>query len=121
MKTSMPEVVKVHAEELICRFCQAKVPARLRGRYRLEFRTRGNAITLYESRPSRDPAVRQWIRTPAAQFRFEPAQRTWTVFWADRNGHWRMDDQMSPTPDVADLLRDIYVDPSAVDLPRFNR
>ena len=60
----LPDGVRLHAEQLIYWFCQTAVPPGMQPCYRLEFRTRGSSITLYESRPSWVPSIGRWLRIP---------------------------------------------------------
>jgi hypothetical protein len=110
----LPEVVRRRAEHLLYGFCQLRVPQEVRHEYRLEFRVRGNAITLYECRPSWHPNLPQWSRSPSAQFRFDPQPLTWTLYWADRNGRWHVYDGIEPTPDLAKLLVEVHADPTGI-------
>lgn len=50
----------------------------------------------------------------SAQFRFDPDQLQWTLFWADRNGRWHPYDDVMPTPDRADLLAEVNADPTGI-------
>jgi DUF3024 family protein len=49
---------------------------------------------------------------PIAQLRYDTAAGTWTVHWADRNRRWHRSDGLDPTPQLADLLKEIGEDPS---------
>lgn len=51
---------------------------------------------------------------PSAQFRFDPGHLVWTLYWADRNGRWHMYNDVTPTPDLADLLAEVNADPTGI-------
>lgn len=110
----LPERVRVRAEQLLQRFCEARVPQRARNEYRLEFRCRGHSITLYECRPPWHPSLRDWSRLPAAQFRYDPAQQVWTLYWADRNCRWHVYDDIEPAADLTTLLAEVHADPTRI-------
>jgi len=50
---------------------------------KLEYHIKGNRVTFVESRPLFiDPQV--WNSVNVAQFEFNPALQTWTLYWYDR-------------------------------------
>jgi hypothetical protein len=109
----LPEIVRRRAEQLLFGFCQLRVPQGAREQYRLEFRIRGNTVTLYECHaPWRSGQA--WSRMPSAQFRFDPDELAWTLYWADRNGRWHLYDNVVPTPDLTDLLAEVNADPTGI-------
>ncbi|WP_445407704.1 DUF3024 domain-containing protein [Symbiobacterium terraclitae] len=109
IEVPLPDGVRLHAEQLIYRFCQTAAPPGMRPDYRLEFRTRGSSITLYESRPSWVPSIGRWLRIPMVQLRFDPKQGNWTLYKADPNRRWSTWDLVQPSPDLAELLRHVHV------------
>jgi hypothetical protein len=111
---ALPELVKRRAEQLLYDFCQRRVPEAAKDKYRLEFRVRGNAVTLYESHAPWRPTQQQWGRMPTAQFRFDTTELTWTLYWADRNGRWHVYDEIEPSPDLVDLLHEVDADPTSI-------
>lgn len=109
----LPEIVRRRAEQLLTNFCRSRVPDHVRDQYRLEFGVRANSVTLYECRAPWRPG-QPWSRQPSAQFRFDPGQLAWTLYWADRNGRWHPYDDVPPTPDLADLLAEVNADPTGI-------
>jgi hypothetical protein len=110
---ALPEIIRSRAEQLLFCFCQLRVPYWAREQYHLEFRVRGNSVTLYECHASWRPG-QQWSRTPSAQFRFDPGQLTWTLYWADRSGRWHPYDDILPSTDLAELLAEVDADPTGI-------
>lgn len=110
---SVPDEI-LRAEQVIYNFCQLAVPPDMRNHYRLEFRTRGQTITVYESRPSWIPTIHRWLRTPVAQFRLDPHRKTWTLYRADGAGRWFVLEEIPPSPDVSELLNRLHLGPSGI-------
>jgi len=110
----LPQAVRDHAERLLFEFCLLRVPERMRSWYHLKFRTRLNTLTLYECRAPRDARSGQWTKSPCAQFRFDPEQAMWTLYWAGRNGRWFLYDDLAPTPDIARLIAEVDANPGGV-------
>ena len=90
------------------RFCERKIPARVRDQLVWEVATRGRSITIYERRPpwpgAADPGG-PWTKREIAQFRLDETDQTWSLYWADRNGRWLLVPDAAPAPDINDLLR----------------
>src|SRR6266851_7819134 len=53
-------------------------------------------------------------RFPIARLRCTHATRTRTLHWRDRNLHFHRYDQIEPSPQIDDLLREIGRDPTAI-------
>lgn len=102
------------AQRVIYDFCQRAVPRSIRGHYRLEFRTHGHSITLYESRPSWIPTIQCWLRIPVAQFRFDAQQKTWRLYRPGRARRWLILGDVPPSPDVRKLLNELRFGPSGI-------
>jgi hypothetical protein len=71
----------------------------------------GQSIRQLDSRIGHDEA---WTRTPIAQLRYDTAAGTWTLYWADRNRRWHRSDDLDPTPQLDDLLKEIDEDPLSI-------
>ena len=99
----------------IQRFCDGRVPARLRDQIRIEFEVRGGSVTILECRPPWRPANGpEWTRVPVARLRHVAAQRVWLLDWCDRNLRWHRYDGIDPSPNVDPLLAEIKADPIAI-------
>ena len=72
----------------IARYCETRVPARLRNEARVEMVVRGRSVTIYDCRPPWHPNSTVWSRARVAQFRYDPSSQLWSVYYADRNGRW---------------------------------
>lgn len=110
----LPEAVRPYAELLLLTYCQARIPPSIVHEYRLAFRTRGTAITLYESYGPWNPKFPKSSRTPVAQFRYDPDHQTWTLYWADEKQKWHLYDHLEPTSDFLRLIAQVDEDPFAL-------
>ncbi|NBH07991.1 DUF3024 domain-containing protein [Amycolatopsis sp. SID8362] len=61
------------------RWCARRVPGHLRDQVRVECRTRGRAVTIFELRDGTEREI--------AQLRVDEFG-IWSVFWADSDGEW---------------------------------
>ncbi len=93
------------------RFCDRRVPARLRHQIRLEVELRGKSVTLIECRPA--PGGAHWSRLKVAQFRYQ-GDGTWSLHWADRNNRWHKVEDVDDALPMEVLLEELEDDPSGV-------
>jgi hypothetical protein len=99
----------------IRRLCESRIPQSARDEVRLEVGVRGNAITIVERRPLwRGPPDAEWTTMKIAQFRFDPGDRLWRLYWANRNGRWNELWDVQPSPSIDPLLAEVDQDPTAV-------
>jgi hypothetical protein len=94
------------------RWAAARVPDEAAAGYRLEVTRRGRVLTITRHPPSGDRNT--WSRWPLAQLRLNLARRSWTLWWLDRNGRWRLYDDVNPTRQPGRLLTAIDNDPDGV-------
>lgn len=112
---ALPELVRRNAEAKVGAFCERRVPEHIRDQVRLELTVRGNAITIVERRPPwRAEFGPEWSSMKIARLRFDAGTRTWTLWWADRNGRWDRYWDVDATPDIDELLREIDEDPTGI-------
>ncbi len=84
----LPEDVRSQTQLLLFAFCQMRVPESIQDEYRLAFRIRETAVTLYECTGPWNPKFPKSSRRPTAQFRYDPVERMWSVYWADSHERW---------------------------------
>jgi hypothetical protein len=97
------------------RFCDERIPAHARDEVRLETSVRGNSVTITELRPPWAEWIGpEWTRMKIAQFRLDPADGMWRLYWADRNERWSECWDVEPSPSIDPLLREVDEDPTAV-------
>jgi Protein of unknown function (DUF3024) len=104
-----PDIARVR------RWCQQRVPEHARDQVRVECAIGPRHLTIVECRlPRRQGAASEWARFPIARLRYTQATGTWTLYWRDRNLRFHIYDQIKPSPDMGDLLRDTDRDPTAI-------
>jgi len=97
----------------IHRYCDSRVPAPLRDEARVHATHRGKNVTIYDCRPPRHPALKEWSRVPIAQLRYDAEHKHWTLYYADRNSRWHQYDLIDPAT-VDQLLEEIDSDPTGI-------
>ena len=110
---AIPPFIRRPVEERLRVYCEEKVPERLREKIRFGFRVRGNSVILFEERPSFADRS-QWVDIVVAQFRFDPEDGKWTLYWADRNSRWHIYDDVSPNKNFHVLLTEVDKDPTGI-------
>jgi hypothetical protein len=109
----IPPLVKRLVEHKLSAYCQSKISSHLHNEIRLDFKSRGNTITLHESRPV-SGMPEKWVEIPVAQFRYDPKDNTWALYCADRNSRWYPDMEIDPVKDFDRLLQEIDRDPTGI-------
>ena len=100
------------------RWCQQRVPAHARDQVRVECDIGSRHLTIVECRPPwREGIGPDWTRFPIARLRYTQATRTWTLYWRDRNLRFHLYDQLEPSPDIGDLLREIDIRKADIAFP----
>jgi len=96
------------------RWCERRVPRR-RDQVRVECDIGSRQLTIVECRPPWGQGIGpEWTRLPIARLRYTQATNTWTLYWRDRNLRFHRSDQIGPSPQIEDLLREIDRDPTAI-------
>lgn len=93
-------------EKLFTAYCEGKVPGYLRDQIRIEYRIRGNEVSLFESRAHLQGSG-EWISTKVACFRKDSESEAWQLFWADRNSKWRPYSPLPSHRDIEKLLQTV--------------
>lgn len=106
-------LVKQLVEKKLAAYCQRKIPADLHDEIRIDFKFRGNTVTLFENRPAFG-LPEKWVNIPVAQFRYDPDDHLWTLCCADRNSRWHPDVEIDPVKDFDLLLQEIDRDPTGI-------
>jgi hypothetical protein len=108
----MPEPPEIDLAR-IRKYCQGRVPARLRNQVCIEAAVRGNSVTIFDRRPPWHPNLSEWSRVRVAQLRYSADTYHWSLYWADRNGRWHRYHDLDPGP-VRDALNEIEADPTCI-------
>jgi hypothetical protein len=70
----------------IRKYCDTRVPARIRHQVRVEAAVCGNSVTIFDCRPPWHPNLTKWSKVRVAQLRYSAKTHYWGLYWADRNG-----------------------------------
>lgn len=110
---SLPPLVKQLAEKKLTRYCERRVPAELSNEIKIDYKIRGNSVTLFESRPYWNDSSK-WYKLKIVQFRFNPEENIWTLYCADRNERWHLYIDAESSLNLDDLLREVDKDPTGI-------
>lgn len=99
---ALPDKERLTVNSLLGQLCEHRtIPDQVKMRYD----TRGNRVTLTESRPL-FIAPNIWNEVKIAQFEYNPESLNWTLFWYDRKNRR----QPYPTGRNKDMLEKLIVE-----------
>ena len=107
-----PPFVKLLVERKLTPYCKKKVPPQLRDQVRVDFKIRGNNVTLFQERLS--GLSQAWVDIRVAQFRFDHDGGKWALYWPDRNQRWSKYSGLEPSLNLDDLITEVEKDPIGV-------
>jgi len=110
----IPPLIKELAEQKLKKYCDERIPVHVRDKLRLSYGFRGNTVTLFEERAPWRAEMTEWTSHSVAQMRFDQKTNKWTLYCADRNGKWHKYEGLSPTGDIALILKEIDRDPTGI-------
>jgi hypothetical protein len=95
------------------RWCAARVPEHARHQVHVECELAPRHLTIVERRaPWREDVGPEWTSFPIARLRYTATDKSWTLYWRDRNLRFHSYDLLAPSQRVEDLLTEIDRDPS---------
>jgi hypothetical protein len=97
---------KKRIEKILSTYIEAKVPKQFSNQIKLNYKFRGNSVTLNEERPAY--MNDGWIELPIAQFRFE--EYRWKIYWRDSKKKWHFVDDFPPQDDFEKQLEIVDTD-----------
>ena len=107
------KMLKSLVEIKLTPYCEKKIPTHLQDQIKIGFKFRGNSVTLFEERPAfRTPEA--WVTTVVAQFRYDMDTSMWTLYCADRNSRWHEYDDLEPSKNLDDLIKEVEEDPICI-------
>jgi len=109
----LPPLVRQLVDAKLTRYCSDKVSSDLHDKLQVLHRVRGNSVTIYESRPMFNDQSRK-VDTVVAQFRYDPKDSTWALYYADRNSKWHLYVDADPSSNLDDLLAEVEEDPTYI-------
>jgi len=107
---ALPEAEQERAATLLGQLCERRcIPDQVR----LQFDTKGNRVTLTESRPLFiDPSI--WNEIKIAQFEYSPEALNWTLYWYDRKNRRQPYPTGRNRDTLEKLLREVDSDPTGI-------
>ena len=109
----LSEFTRKLVETRLAKYCENKIPVITRDKMRLEFKIRGNSVTLYETRPSfKDSYL--WNENPVAQFRFDIEVEKWNLYCCDCKLKWYLYTDIDSNINFDDLLNEVDRDPTGI-------
>ena len=97
------------------RWCAARVPEHVRHTVRVECQIAPRHLTIVERRVRwREDLGPEWTSFPIARLRYTIAEKTWTLYWRDRNLRFHLYDQLAPSNRVEEPLSELDHDPTCI-------
>jgi hypothetical protein len=97
------------------RWCAARVPKHARHQVRVECQIASRHLTIVERRaPWREDLGPEWTSFRIARLRYTLTEKSWTLYWRDRNLRFHTYDLLAPSNRVEDLLNELDHDPSCI-------
>ena len=94
-------------------YCQGRIPEHLWSELEIRFRVDGQAVTVYERRPTfQIPG--KFTECAVARFRYNRQTRLWTLYWADRNLRWHIYERIKPARNLKVLVEEVERDPTGI-------
>src|SRR6478752_1490520 len=85
------------------RWCAARVPEHARHQVRVECEVAPRHLTIVERRaPWREDFGPEWTAFPIARLRYTAADKSWTLYWHDRNLRFHLYEPIAPSHRVED-------------------
>lgn len=106
---ALPTRAQPPADQPIDRYCRERVPAHTQG----QIRGKAPSDPLFGVRPYWHAAKRE-TRSKAAPFRCDRLSDTWSLYWRNGTGRWHLDELLTPTAGLTEVLAEIDLDPVAL-------
>jgi hypothetical protein len=109
----LTELQEAQAQKLLEPYCAKRVPPAERSKVRVAYRVDGNAIVLFEERPTfHPPHDRQ--ETPIAKFTYVGTQRKWRLYCQHSDLRWHSYEALPAASSLAELLDEVDDDPTGI-------
>jgi Protein of unknown function (DUF3024) len=97
------------------RWCAARVPEHARHQVRIECQLAPRHLTVVERRaPWHEDIGPEWTAFPIARLHYTAADKSWTLYWRDRNLRFHRYKPLAPSHRVEDLLAELERDPTCI-------
>jgi len=91
------------------------VPEHASHHVRVECQVALRHLTIVERRAPWRPDLRtEWTSFPVARLRYTAADKSWTLYWRDRNLRFHIYESLEPPDGIGDLLNEIDRDPTRI-------
>ncbi|MFW5873712.1 MAG: DUF3024 domain-containing protein [Bacillota bacterium] len=110
---ALNELLQKQVEKSLDKFCDERIPERVKDQIKLDYKIRGKSVTLVEKRPHYQDSE-EWVAIKIAQFRFNPDNNNWSLYWWRHTGSWYKYDNIKPTKDFQKLIEEIDEDPTHI-------
>jgi hypothetical protein len=108
---ALPELDIARAQ----RWCAARVPEHASHQVRVGCQVAPRHLTIVERRPPwSEDSGSEWTSFPIARLRYTAAQKSWTLYWRDRDLRFHIYDLLAPSNRIEDLLNEIDRDPTCI-------
>jgi hypothetical protein len=92
-----------------------RIPQRARDQVRYELDIADRHLTVLECRPPwRSDFGPDWTRFPIVRLHYTKANRTWAIYWRDRNLKFHRFEPVAPSRHVEELVRAVDEDHSGI-------
>jgi hypothetical protein len=82
---------------------------------RIECQAAARHLTIVERRaPWREDFGPEWTSFPIARLHYKTADKSWTLYWRDRNLRFHIYDLLEPSNRIDDLLTELDRDPTCI-------
>lgn len=106
---ALPDIELARVQDLLGAFCRARSGAAVT----LDYRIRGNRVSLVETRPLFiDPTIQNSVNV--AQFEFDPDPRVWTLYWYDRKNRRQPYPTGRNRDTLEKLVAEVGADPTGI-------
>lgn len=110
---ALDELQKKRVKKILDNFCEGRVPDSVKDQIKMDYNIRGKYVTLIEKRKNyKNPE--EWIKQKIAQFRFNPEDNKWSLYWWRHTGKWYEYEEVQSSDDLQDLVDKVDEDPTGV-------
>jgi len=103
------ELEKKLIEKVVGKFCDIRVPMRVRDQLRNGYRVDGQNLFIYESRPMWNKPS-EWMDLDFAKLTYVKSKGNWKLYWKRASGKWKLYEPHSESRELGDLINTIDQD-----------
>jgi len=110
---ALSELQQAQVARLLTPLCQSPALARVADQLRHGYRTRGNEVELFASRPAFRPP-HAWQDDPIAKFKYVGTRRVWQLYCQMSDLKWHRYEPRFESTDLSTLVREVTQDPTGI-------